>query len=117
MRPIKKILRDLSPEKYYEQHLHIIHLFLPAQLTNKEIETLALFMSLKGELVEQDRFGTQCRKIVMEKMGIKPGGLGNYLRALEEKSYIYKEGNKFRIREFLVPDHNVQGYQFLIQKK
>jgi DNA-binding MarR family transcriptional regulator len=84
-------------------------------LTNKEIEVLALFMSLKGDIADQDRFGTQCRKMVMAKLGLKPGGLGNYLRALEEKGYISKKGKQFEVNPFIVPDPQRQGYQFLIE--
>lgn len=117
MKPITKVLKDLSPEEYYQKHLHIVQQFLPAQLTNKEVEVLALFMSLSGDVAEMDRFGTQCRKIVMKKLGLKPGGLSNYLRAFEEKGFIKKVDKSFEITRFLFPDPKVQGYQFLIQKK
>lgn len=117
MKPIVKVLRGLSPQEYYQKHLQIVHNFLPAQLTNKEIEVLALFMSLKGELAEQDRFGTQCRKVVMRKLSLRPGGLGNHLRALEDKGYISKQGKVYRIVPFLIPSgESRQGYQFLIEK-
>ena len=117
MNIIKRAIRDLSPVEYYRMHLSIVHNFFPEQLANKELETLAHFMSLEGDIVDRDRFGTQARKIVMERMNIKPGGLGNYLRFLREKKYIYEKDGKFHINPYILSDSQQQGYQFLITKK
>ena len=74
---IRKALK-LKKEEYFKKHLLIINHILPVQMTNKEAEVLAAFMSLEGELAN-DPFSTSGRKIVMRKLNIKPGGLGNYL--------------------------------------
>ena len=117
MKPIVKKLENLTPQQYYEKHLSIVHQFLPVQLTNKEIEVLATFMALQGDVAELDRFGTQCRKIVMKKLGIVPGGLGNYLRDLISKGYISKVDKTYTINKYIIPNSKVQGYQFLIEMK
>lgn len=118
MKPITKILRNLTPEEYYEKHLYIIHHFFEHQLAPKEIYVLALFMAIKGDLAEQDRFGTQCRKIVMEKAKIQAGGLGNYMKQFLEKGYITKdENNKYHLNPWLIPDPTAQVYQFRIDIK
>ena len=70
-------LDGLTQYQYCEAHLKIINHFLPAQVTNKEIEVLAYFMALSGDLIEQDRFGTQARKDIRTKIGISNGGIGN----------------------------------------
>jgi DNA-binding MarR family transcriptional regulator len=117
IKPIQQVLNGLSDYEYHVKHLEILNPVLPAQLTKKEIEVLAGFMSLQGDLVEKDRFGTQARKTIREKLSMSPGGLSNHLRELKNKFFIYEgENGKYRIKEFLIPNDKVQGYQFKIQK-
>ena len=108
---IKKQLK-LPKIKYYTQHLSIVNVFLPIKMTPKEIEVLAVFMSLEGDIAEQ-RFGTSARKMVMESMGIKPGGLGNYLKELKKKGFLIEDqDHKFVIKQLLHPEPKVQNYMF-----
>lgn len=109
----KKLI--LSKNDYYVKHLSIISNFLPETLTPKEIEVLAAFMSLEGDIAE-DRFCTSARKIVREQLGISPGGLGNYLKAFREKKYIKQEDNGFVIMPILLPNSKTQGYEFILSK-
>lgn len=114
-RVIKKQLA-LSKVNYYEKHLNIIKPFLPMELTPKEIEVLAVFMSIEGDL-SSDRFGTSARKIVMSTTGISPGGLGNYLKALKEKGYLREDNQgSLSIWPLLYPDEKEQAYMFMIKK-
>lgn len=111
---IKKILK-LSKEDYYKKHLLLINPLLPEHLTTKEAEVLAAFISLEGDIAK-DPFGPTGRKIVMEKCSIKPGGLGNYLRALESKKFIIADEKlKFKILPMLIPDPKSQIYQFKLE--
>lgn len=117
IKPIQQVLNGLSNYDYHVKHLEILNPVLPAQLTKKEIEVLAGFMSLEGDLVKEDRFGTQARKTIREKLDMSPGGLGNHLKQLKNKFFIYEgENGKLMIKSFLIPNDKVQGYQFKIQK-
>ena len=114
MEIIKKTL-TLSEEDYYTTHLSIINPLLPIKMTPKEIEVLGTFMSLKGEIAEADRFGTTCKKIVKEKLDLSDGGLGNYIKTLKEKGFIYyNEEGKLSILDVLQADNGSQGYMFKI---
>ena len=114
---ISRRMTSLGVTEYYEKHLHIINQFLPVQLTKTEIKVLAGFMSLKGDLVEKDRFGTQARKDIMETLNMSTGGLGNHLKSLKDNGFIYVDSNKkLQINEHLIPDDSIQGYQFKIEK-
>lgn len=116
MKPLLKKL-ELSKEQYYSKHLSIINVFLPKKLTPKEIEVISLFMSLRGDIAE-DRFGTSARKIVMNHMGIQPGGLGNYLKALKEKEFIREDENgNLSLLPILFPSEPRQGYMFKLEMK
>ena len=118
MEVIKKKLGDLTEEEFHVRHLQIINLLLPVNMTQKELEVLALFMSLDGQIVKKDRFGTTARKIVMEKLNISSGGLGNYLKALKDKKIIYyNEFNVLEANRHLFPDSPKQGYNILIEKE
>jgi len=113
MNRIKKVLR-LEKEEYYKKHLLIINHILPIQMTPKEAETLAGFMSLEGDIAD-DPFGTSGRKIVKRKLGISSGGLGNYLDQLKKKGFIILQDNKLTILPILTPERKTQGYQFKLE--
>lgn len=112
MRIIKKLLK-LGRLDYYKKHLFIINYILPVQMTPKEIEVLAAFMSLEGDIVK-DSFGSSGRKIVMDKLNIQPGGLGNYLSQLKDKGFIIenKDTKELSILPILIPNNKEQIYQF-----
>ena len=111
---IKKIM-NVTREDYYVMHLSIINPLLPIKMTPKEIEVLGAFMSLNGEIAEADRFGTTCKKIVKEKLNLSDGGLGNYIKTLKEKGFIYyNEGGKLSVLDVLQADKGSQGYMFKI---
>lgn len=105
----------LSKEEYFKKHLSIINGVLPKSMTPKEIEIMAAFISLEGDLAKKP-FSTTGRKIVMEKTGIKfAGGLGNHLRELKNKGFILVDDNdELYILPTLIPEKDWQGYQFKI---
>ena len=117
MKVIQKSLK-LKSDQFYEQHLSIINSVLPSKLTSKEIKVLAAFMSADPKLTEEDRFNSIVRKEVMGKLGLSPGGLGNYLNSMIKKGFLDKSEitYKITIKEFLMPEELVQGYQFKIIK-
>ena len=115
MATIKKKLK-LPKNEYYSKHLSIVNVFLPVKMTPKEIEVLACFMSLEGDIAEQ-RFGTSARKLVMSTMNLKPGGLGNYFKSLKQKKFLKELGhNKFEILSMLYPTPEYQNYMFQLIK-
>jgi len=115
---IQKAITALTELEYNVTHLNIINTFLPVNLTPKEIEVLAGFMSLKGILVDKDRFGTTFRKEVKNNLKMSDAGLSNHLGNLKTKGAIKEnlEGN-LSIQEFLFPEESKQFYQFKIEKK
>ena len=112
---IQKVLK-LSKEEFYKKHLLIINHLLPVQMTKKEAEVLAAFISLEGDLAK-DPFSTTGRKIVRDRLKIQPGGLGNYLEQLKIKKFILedKETKNLTILPILRPNPNNQIYQFKLQ--
>jgi hypothetical protein len=101
----------LNKQEYFKKHLLIINHILPVQMTSKEAEVLAAFMSLEGDIGEEP-FGTSGRKIVRSRVGISAGGLGNYLDQLKSKGFIYEDDGKLVILPILIPEKKEQGYQF-----
>jgi len=108
---IQKTL-TLTEYDFFVKHLSIVNVFLPVHLTPKEIEVLAMFMSLTGDIAE-DRFGTSARKIVMTKLNLSAGGLGNYLKSLKTKGFIQNN----EIIPILHPKSDEQPYMFKLIKK
>lgn len=77
----------LGRNTYYEVHLQLINALFPVKLTPKEIEVLARFMALDGDIAK-DRFGTSARKLIKEQLKLSDGGLGNYLKSFKEKGFV-----------------------------
>ena len=109
---IRKTLR-LKKEEFYKKHLLIINYILPVQMTNKEAEVLAAFMSLEGDIAK-DPFGTSGRKLVREKLNLSAGGLGNYLEQLKSKGFIL-QGSTIAILPVLIPNSTSQEYNFKLE--
>lgn len=109
---ITKTLK-LSKKDFYMKHLLIINHILPVQMSTKQAEVLAAFISLEGVLGEH-KFSTLGRKLVMQELRLDPGGLGNYLRFFKENNYISKnnETKEYKINAILIPSEKEQIYQF-----
>lgn len=114
---MKKIVKHLklSKEEYYKKHLFIINHILPVQLTPKEVEVLAAFMALEGDIAN-DLFGTSGRKIVKDKLNLSAGGLGNYLDQLRTKGFITGTNKDLHIIPILIPSKKKQEYHFLLEE-
>lgn len=108
----------LNKYDYFKVHLNIINSVLPIKLTNKEIEVLAGFMSLEGELAK-DPFCTYGRKVVMEQIGMKSvNSMCNYINHLTNKKFLLRDEitGKLSILPILVPNSEKQEYRFEIIK-
>ena len=95
MKIISKSL-DLSREEYFKKHLLIINPLLPVQLTDKEAEVIAAFMTIESEL-GKFTFDTTGRKEVRKMLNLSHGGLGNYIRILKDKGFLL-EKNDMKIK-------------------
>lgn len=112
-KPIQKLL-NLNKSDYYKVHLSLVNAILPdsAKMTPRELEVLATFMSFEGDIVEDDRFGTTARRKVMELLDLSHGGLGNFMKGLITKGFLYKVNDKLVVREFLNNNRKQQLYNF-----
>lgn len=109
MKALSKKL-ELTDNEYYKVHLNIVNSLLPIKLTPKEVEVLALFMSLRGD-IGRDRFGTTAKKIVKEQLSLSDGGLSNYIKALKQKGFISPSNE---IPKVLLPNDDKQEYYLQI---
>jgi len=123
MKVITKVLQ-VSKFDYYRKHLELLNVILPEdkfpdKLSIKEIEVLAAFMSQDKNLIEEDMFNGVVRKKVMEKLSLKPGGLGNHLKKMIAKNFLSKSDitRKITLKSFMLPVINNQGYRLKIVKK
>ena len=123
MQVITNVLK-VGQYDYYVKHLEIINIIIPEEkfpekLSSKEIEVLAGFMSQDKSLIEEDMFNGVVRKKVMEKLNLKPGGLGNHLKSMIEKEFLTKNDitKRIKVKPFLVPEVNNQGYRLKIVKQ
>ena len=88
MKRLKK--EKLSKKVFYPKYLKLVNVILPDPLTPKEIEVLSKFMELEGDLVEEDRFGTQARTVVRNKLGFKTNSnLDNYIKYFKKKGVLF----------------------------
>lgn len=112
MKALSKRL-ELPTNEYYKVHLNIVNSLLPIKLTPKEVEVLALFMSLSGD-ISKDRFGSTAKKLVKQELSLSDGGLSNYIKALKQKGFISTTNE---IPMLLVPNVSKQEYFLQIINK
>jgi len=89
---MKRIKKEVINRKDFNpKYLKLVNVILPEPLTSKEIEVLSCFMELQGDLVQIDRFGTQARAVVRERLGFKTNSnLDNYIKYFKQKGVIEK---------------------------
>lgn len=104
--------------KYYEKHLSIINPMLTVQLTVKEIQVLASFLSVGKEMASDYRFNSVAKKHVRTALKLKPGGLSNYFRSMVNKKVLLKNEitGAYTIAPHVLPEEKQQAYTFLIVK-
>lgn len=108
----------LKAKEYYEKHLQLLNIIIPANLTNKEVEVLAMFMSLDKNIIEDEMINPVSRKKVMDNLKLSPGGLGNHLKSMTEKKALIRNEvtGSIRLNPHLRPNETVQGYQIKIKR-
>jgi hypothetical protein len=123
MQVITNVLK-VGKYDYYVKHLEILNIVLPEtafpkKLSSKEIQVLAAFMSQDKNLIEEDMFNGVVRKKVMDKINLKPGGLGNHLKKMIEKKFLSKNEltKKIILKPFLFPVDTQQGYRIKLVKE
>lgn len=112
MKILQKTLK-LSKVPYYTRHLTIMNAVLDLDLTSKEIDVIASFMSLGKEMTSTSVFNTEARKRVMKSLKISTGGLSNYVRALTGKGFftLGEDKKPLGISSNLYPEESLQGYK------
>jgi hypothetical protein len=103
---LKRVKADtLSRKEFFPKYLKLVNVILPKPLTSKEIEILSAFMELQGDAIEDDRFGTQARKLVRNKFGFKTySNIDNYIKYFKDKGVLIKEEGKLKInRRIFIP--------------
>ena len=89
---MKRLKREkLSKKKFSPKYLKLVNVILPDPLTQREMDVLAAFMELEGDLVREDRFGTQARGVVRRKFGFKSySNLDNYIKYFKKKGVLFQ---------------------------
>tara|TARA_R110002012_G_scaffold52969_2_gene136138 strand:- start:3653 stop:4009 length:357 start_codon:yes stop_codon:yes gene_type:complete len=103
---LKRVKADtLDRKDFYPKYLKLVNVILPKPLTSKEIEILSAFMELQGDVIEDDRFGTQSRKLIRKKFGFKTySNIDNYIKYFKDKGVLVKEDGKLQInRRIFIP--------------
>jgi hypothetical protein len=114
---VKKTL-ELNTKEYYTLHLKLIIPIIKVDLTEKEIAIIAEFLSQPDELKSLGIFNSISRKKVKDSLLISTAGLSNYIKELKRKKILYTdEYSILKINSNILPDENIQGYQFKLIKK
>lgn len=105
---------ELPKVEYYKAHLRIVNAIFPVNITDKEIEILAHFLSLPSEIINGDMFNTFARKKVIETLNLTHGGMSNHIKNMKSKGYLKRDGDNLVIVPALISDTPSQGYNFKI---
>lgn len=107
---LKKSL-ELDKTTYFETHLMIVNAILPKErrLSNKEIEVLARFMSMEGDLVKSNRFNSTARRSVRDELNLSHQGLSNHITGIRDKGFIITDPDNDKY-EIIKPSLNVLSF-------
>lgn len=107
----------LESKEYYKTHFSIVSAIIDTDLSQKEIEVLASFLSLDENIIKDDLINPLSRKEVMKDLNLQPAGLTNHIRSMVKKFIILQ--NKITKRYTLNPNLEVnkenQGYRILLK--
>ncbi len=82
----------LKKKDFLPKYLKLVNVILPDPLTQREMDILAAFMELEGDLARDDRFGTQARSFVRKKFGFKSySNLDNYIKYFKRKGVLLND--------------------------
>lgn len=90
-----KVNKTLDPKEFYTTYIDMLDwLYSDAEttLTNREKDVLVEFMLLEDKF-KYNRFGTQARKKVQNKLEVSYSNLQRQLGVLKDKGYIYKDAD------------------------
>lgn len=90
MKIIKKVL-DVNTKQFFQIYVNIVTGIIKTDLSPKEKEVLACFLSLDENIIKDDIINPLSRKMVMEELNIKPAGLTNYITSMVEQKVFKKD--------------------------
>ena len=90
MKIIKKVL-DVNTKQFFQMYVNIVTGIIKTDLSPKEKEVLACFLSLDENIIKDDIINPLSRKMVMEELNIKPAGLTNYITSMVEQKVFKKD--------------------------
>jgi hypothetical protein len=102
MQEIRKVL-VLDRRSYYVTHLSLLNCLLPVTMTPMEVNVLAEFLALEGEITTY-RFGPTARKVVMQELHLSPSGLSNYMRTLTDKGFLENDDGVLTVVATMLPE-------------
>lgn len=108
---------ELPKLEYYKTHLRIINALFPVNITDKEIEILASFLSLSPEITKDNMFNSFARKQIIESLSLTNGGMSNHIKNMKNKGFIKRTDDSLFIVPALLPDSLCQGYNLKIKIK
>lgn len=111
-----EIIKTLKLDRldFYKTHLSIVNCIIPVKLTPTEVEVLAAFMALEGDIAEY-RFSSGGRKIVKDRLGLSSSSLSGHLGNMLLKEFIKKdELERIHIWPLLIPEDSQQIYRLRI---
>jgi len=108
---------ELSKKEYYKTHLKIVNSIFPINITDKEIDILSEFLSIPNEIDNKNVFNSLARKRVVDILGLTKCGMSNHLKNMKNKGFLKKDGEHLIIVPGILPDLNMQGYNFKLKVK
>jgi DNA-binding MarR family transcriptional regulator len=115
MKVVQEKIKTNKIAEYYKKNLEILNCILENKLTKVEMDTLAMFLMLPKEVVEDGYFTSHTKKIVIETNNISSSSLSGILKSIISKGIITKKENTGKLElspKFLI--EGKQGYQIMV---
>lgn len=118
MKNFKKRLECNTAVEYYAAHWKIVNGIFDLDLTPRELDLLANFLAQRAD---EHTFDSTSRRIVMQRLGLSPSFISNYLKKLVEKNILIREEDtsgvmRTKIHPMFIPGESLQDYTIRIER-
>ena len=103
----------LSGEDYHKKFLEVVNSILPLKLTSMEINVLSYCL----ENSKEGSFTSEIKDGLKEVYSFTSASLSGHLKRLSDKYVLFKVGDTYHIKSFLIPNESFQGFQIKIENE
>lgn len=111
---MEKVIKCASKVEYISRYIHILNSFSKDKLTDPQIDVIANFLALDGDLIRENRLSTDARTHVRRQLGMSHSALTNILKRIKDKGYLMSVNGKDKFHKLLIPPEDKKLFKIAL---